>query len=419
MRVGRSQGWADFAMGDSSEGYQLGDIAKGLVQRIAGQPRAQPAASDPRVVQFGGGFKQSVPHHASAQEEEDVQPTPRDAERLKDQVGDLARDFVRKAGNTVRPFYEGAVELGVAALSPLQHASREGLRPPHLQQGHIEVATPATEKEWAECLRDLERTLQGDGLYIASQQRFSPVMAADRDRGDLGRAATAAAFDELQRALEHELMEQGHIATTDAEDVPTAVGGLTPKPKQKVRRRQPDTRLSETSESDDNRLMASALPELARRVAAHVSVGPSMQVALQNGLPPALWQPTFLLCVGGRQVRVMTFAFVGEPVGGDRPDGKYTPFVLRLVTEDLLPGAQKAAMGIPTPWRHSVKCVAELAAEGATAMLGHIASFEEDVFSACATGDWTALCGEDEPVEGTPESTTESFATGTYGLEGL
>ena len=34
-------------------------------------------------------------------------------------------------------------------------------------------------------------------------------------------------------------------------------------------------------------------------------------------------------------VRVATYSFVGEPAFGDRPDTKSTPFVLRMVTEDL------------------------------------------------------------------------------------
>ena len=38
------------------------------------------------------------------------------------------------------------------------------------------------------------------------------------------------------------------------------------------------------------------------------------------------------------QVRVATYAFVGEPVLGDRPDRKHTPFMLKILTPDLLKG---------------------------------------------------------------------------------
>ena len=42
------------------------------------------------------------------------------------------------------------------------------------------------------------------------------------------------------------------------------------------------------------------------------------------------------------QVRVATYAFAGSPVRGDRPDTKHSPYILRLLSEDLLSVARTA-----------------------------------------------------------------------------
>lgn len=511
-------------MPQGGDGYQVGEIARDLVQRVGflqGGQQRNPQASDPRVVQLsplGGLGGQAAPspsvaswgkrgdadyngyQHAQEAEYDELLPaisTPIRGTGV-DEIDPASEDFwadfspradlnanmededgwrglVRKAGGAVRPLYENAVEaaqstaktaaqqasaavevaqrratqakeaarqadgsslaagaaaLGqqvleaAGALSQTNSPTRDGAPPPPvLQQSHAEVPSPATEREWAECLRDLERMLQGDGVYIAGQHRLSPVSANKREVGDVGRAARAAAFDELLQAIQRELQAQGESSPVAMVDSDVKAGfGLdkllngpsirAPKPKQRVRQ-----------QASPN---VGTLRELARRVAAHLSVGPGMQVTLQNGLPPALWQPTFLLCIGGGQVRVLTFAFIGEPVTGDRPDCKSTPFVLRMVTEDLLPGARQAAAGIPTPWRASVRCDAETVTEGARFMLEHIASVEEDLFKVAESGEWDALFGKAavrekekaEPKRGNASHST-SFASATYGLGGL
>jgi len=94
------------------------------------------------------------------------------------------------------------------------------------------------------------------------------------------------------------------------------------------------------------------LERLVRHIVASVSVNPGMQVVMKHSFPPALWQPTFVVCIGNDQVRVVTLAFIGDPVMGDRPSSKSTPFILRLVTDDLAAGAQGHTRG---PSQYSVQ----------------------------------------------------------------
>jgi len=106
---------------------------------------------------------------------------------------------------------------------------------------------------------------------------------------------------------------------------------------------------------------------------------------MRHSLSPALWQPSFVICVGSGQVRVVTLAFVGDPVSGDRPSSKSTPFVLRLVTPDLVP--------VPTD-SHSAGLVhycIQNALEGAETVTMQLAELAEELFSASALGDWTSI----------------------------
>lgn len=60
-----------------------------------------------------------------------------------------------------------------------------------------------------------------------------------------------------------------------------------------------------------------------------------MQAVLEHALPAALWQPIFTICLGRGQVKVLTLAFVGEPVAGDRPSCKRTPYMLKVLSDNL------------------------------------------------------------------------------------
>ena len=71
------------------------------------------------------------------------------------------------------------------------------------------------------------------------------------------------------------------------------------------------------------------LDALVKRVVGNLTVGPAMDTIMTNGAPPAMFQNMYVILVGVDSVRVMTFGFIGEPVSGDRPDMKFTPFCLR------------------------------------------------------------------------------------------
>ena len=54
----------------------------------------------------------------------------------------------------------------------------------------------------------------------------------------------------------------------------------------------------------ERKIEATALRRLAEECAVNLSVSPGMQLVVERGLPPVLLQPTFVICIGGGQVRV-------------------------------------------------------------------------------------------------------------------
>lgn len=164
---------------------------------------------------------------------------------------------------------------------------------------------PTEDSSWSECLRDLKRTLEGGRVFVVGRRRCYAVKISSTSCGDVSRQACEAAFAEVSRVLGVEMSSAG--AGPSAVAAPE--GGN--------------------------------LALLARRVAASISVAPGMQVVLEQSLPPALWQPIFAVCLGRDEVRVLTVAFAGEAVAGDRPSCKRGAFLLKVLTEDLasLPGS--------------------------------------------------------------------------------
>ena len=90
-----------------------------------------------------------------------------------------------------------------------------------------------------------------------------------------------------------------------------------------------------------------ALASLCARVIGSCTVGAAMDVLMEHGCMPQLFQNKYVVLISGdgggsgsgdATVRVLTYGFVGDPTGGDRPDTKHTPYVMRLLTENLLVG---------------------------------------------------------------------------------
>lgn len=222
-----------------------------------------------------------------------------------------------------------------------------------------------------EQLRDLIRTLQGGSVLIMGRESLYPVRCAVNNDGDVGSGACQLGLNTLMTAISEELRSQMQC--------------------------QP--------------MQQRILQELALLVTIHISVGPGLQVAIERGLSPALWQPMFVVCIGCNQVRVLTFAFIGEPVVGDRPDCKRTPFALLLASQDLLHAATKAARGVPPPREEIVYYNACAVPANARTQLDVITFFEEKLSEANRSGNWCVLTGEtsNQPPFKMPYSEAPNF----------
>jgi hypothetical protein len=83
-------------------------------------------------------------------------------------------------------------------------------------------------------------------------------------------------------------------------------------------------------------LSTEALETLCSRVIEHMTVSPGIKLVTEFEVSPSLLQPKFILLIDSTKVRVVTYMFIGEPIKGDRPDRKYTPYILTILTDDLL-----------------------------------------------------------------------------------
>jgi len=145
------------------------------------------------------------------------------------------------------------------------------------------------------------------------------------------------------------------------------------------------------------------LESLVRHIVASVSVNPGMQVVMTHSFSPALWQPTFVVCIGNDQVRVVTLAFIGDPVMGDRPSSKSTPFILRLVTDDLAAGAQGHTRG---PSQYSV----QPAPMSVATIVLHVTELAGEFCVAKATGNRDSINKAAQDIPAVPGICSSSAA---------
>lgn len=246
----------------------------------------------------------------------------------------------------------------------------------------MHVPPPVGDDAWAECLRDLKRTLEGGGIFVVGREQRIPVHDPAKESGNVSQGACEAAFQELSKRIKNELLAQakGQQAGETARGACLTVGCVRP-----AGHDGPciDGTLQEVDcGSEEDQIDPKALQETMRRIASYISVAPGMQAIMKHSLPPSLWQPTFAVCVGHDQVRVLTLAFVGEPVSGDRPSCKCTPFILRLLTGNLATaeGARQAA-------GYSVRP----ALPGVGTINAHLAALEPELFEAADSGDWASI----------------------------
>lgn len=210
-----------------------------------------------------------------------------------------------------------------------------------LPSGKVCVTVPSSDDVGAECLRDLKRTLEGGSVYILGRGVRYVVTDSANVVGDVSRSACENSLGALRGAISGEFTAQG-------------LGALSEE----------------------------ALKQLSLRVASHISVTPGIQAVLSHAFPPALFQPTFLVCIGPGQVRVFTLAFVGELVSGDRPGSKCTPFILSIRSGNLAGGSVGAA---------NARYAVQLAVEGVTSALQYLDVLEPELRAALQDGGWATL----------------------------
>lgn len=287
-----------------------------------------------------------------------------------------------------------AAQLGrhllLAAFAPnrsRQNSKEREVEPAGTQAEHrtgrIEVECPLSENAWDERLRDLARTLHGGNLFIAGRQRLRHFQVDSGVPGDVSHDAAQTGFDHLMQVIRDELLQQSVSLSAACQSCVVeqrqGTAGEHQGPEQCIDVEEP--------------IHPGALREVARQVAAHTSVSPGMQAAVETGMPPGLWQPMYVICIGSAQIRVVTFAFIGGPAIGDRPDTKRTPFVLRLTTSDLMHAASTATSGADQPKTSPAWYTVEPTASNAHLILDHVTDLEEELFRAMETGDWGLLSG--------------------------
>ena len=193
------------------------------------------------------------------------------------------------------------------------------------------MALPSSQTERLERLRDLGRTMQGGSILVLGRRRLYPVRPQNQSIGEVSTASCEAALDALASSICQELLDEGYGLDSTGVALPLLPRRGTLGVPGDFDDETPDPEHLKRCKIDQE-----ALRRLADECAMNISVSPGMQLVAECGLDPVLYQPTFVVCIGGGQLRVLTFAFVAGPVTGDRPDRKRTPFAIRLATEDLV-----------------------------------------------------------------------------------
>lgn len=285
--------------------------------------------------------------------------------KVPDSLASAGRQLLLSALMGLRGRDEGKLPQLPAALRDRPH-------------GEVSVPMPIGDDAWEEVMRDFSRSLTGGGVYMIGQQRLYPLRgSSNSSTGKVGPEACNEAMRMVSDAIRDEILLQG-----ESLNVAGQPASSTPKVDPVV------------------------LHELALQVAAHVSVGPGVEVVMGRGLPPNLWQPLFVICIGDSQVRVLTFAFIGGPVTGDRPDRKRTPFCLRIGTGDLARAAARSAYAhhrtcqaragravtvpaVPRSAGQIVNYVAEAVPDHVQTTLDCIVRLEDEFFRTVEDGQWS------------------------------
>ncbi|CAE7667518.1 unnamed protein product [Symbiodinium pilosum] len=317
------------------------------------------------------------------------------ARRLGHKIAATSKELLVSAMTKIG---EGSSRLWRTGLPPLPPGLHE--RP----EGVVEVALPSSETERLERLRDLGRTMQGGSILVLGRRRLYPVRPQHQSIGQVSTASCEAALDALAESICQELLDEGY--GLNEKGVAYAL----------LHRRGTLGVPSDFDETPDpeylkrHKIDEKALRSLAAECAVNISVSPGMQLVAECGLDPVLYQPTFVVCIGGGQLRVLTFAFVGGPVSGDRPDRKRTPFAIRLATDDLVALSRVEASDKVSKLRYAAHAVDP----AVQTSLDMIVILEEELFHANEAGDWQKLA-----AVGTAEPTIETEMEASVSEKGV
>lgn len=200
---------------------------------------------------------------------------------------------------------------------------------------HFEITR--SEKQEAECKRDFLRAWIGGGVAVLSPMHFdalSPWATSDVSAGDVSDEAMTRSIAEFRE----QILESTTFGTSSSSRDGSPAPAVSPGPTRPGARARSVTPGEERELFEMHKDVEAKFMEIVNTgaIEPHLTVGPAMQFALDVGLAPRILQPRFVVVLGIRSLRIATIGFVGEPLIGDRPSEQRTPFVVRLLTQNLL-----------------------------------------------------------------------------------
>mmetsp|Transcript_48782 Transcript_48782/g.136527 ORF Transcript_48782/g.136527 Transcript_48782/m.136527 type:complete len:382 (-) Transcript_48782:124-1269(-) len=169
--------------------------------------------------------------------------------------------------------------------------------------GSLEVETPHCTDGLGERERDFTRSLHGGSIALLTAVEFEELWPA---------APQATPLSTMSDDMMREAIKSFHEQLLEAaEEVNLSV--------------------------DEQQKLAGMIE--SGRVFANLTVGPAVDFLVHAGLPPRILQPRFVVILSPGSLRVATLGFVGEPIIGDQPEEQRTPFLARLLTQNLFEAA--------------------------------------------------------------------------------
>lgn len=212
-------------------------------------------------------------------------------------------------------------------------------------EGGFEFDLPSKARARAEAHRDLVRNLSAGGVALLTPARFEEAWrprcarTGDGAVGDTVEDAPANT-DVVADFLEHLIEAIAAPPEADAlpdrggEDMGEGGDESADAPGPRAQPRGSDSGQDGEVAAAEQRSLIQALRSGV--VESNLTVGPAMHFLAFAGLLPRILQPRFVVVLGPGCLRISTLGFVGSPELGDRPTEKRTPYVVRLLTQNLV-----------------------------------------------------------------------------------